>query len=174
MSTLSKLIWRLSTNRDLKIIEIICDLWTSSWSRWRILTVSPDKILKMLRPIFWQNRKQPNWRLRRRRRTTTTALNRNAGNVRFLLNNYEALSQNTLSKTVNLFEIDWTVNEKLWPEQDQIEHICTTCPRWEVAGDVISSENVDTWRYYICVVFGIAASEDFEKIEISHLQTNKN
>ena len=57
----------------------------------------------------------------------------------------------TFSKTVNPSEIDWTVIEKSWPEHDwpQTEHVYAICCWLEVADDVTSIEDVDTFVCYV-------------------------
>ena len=54
------------------------------------------------------------------------------------------------SKTVNRFEIGWTVGEKSRPEHDpNRSRLCDLLPT--EADDVISSEDLETFLDYFCV-----------------------
>ena len=68
-----------------------------------------------------------------------------------------------LLKTVNLFEIDWTIIEK-WQSKTnmtQNEHVSEICCQPEVDADVISGQNVKTVEGYVVVNFEVASCRSF-------------
>ena len=71
----------------------------------------------------------------------------------------------TVSKTVNVSRIGWTVIEKSRPEHAPNLHVCTICCRPEIVYDVISDRNVKTIERYHSVNFEVASSNSFRDIK---------
>ena len=74
-----------------------------------------------------------------------------------------------VSKTVNSFRIGCTVIEKSWPERDP--NVYAICCQLEVAGDVISCENVKTIESCAVLNFEVASFCSFWYIPENHFVT---
>ena len=77
--------------------------------------------------------------------------------------------ESPFSKTVNLLQVGWTVIEKGDLKMTQNKHVYAIGSRSEVADDVVSGEDVETFWEYVSVNLLVASFSSFWENWIGHL-----